>query len=56
MGWAWAMDTPFQYYKQVVSHLGATRNPLVVSWPARIRDQGGCAASSSTSPTSRPRC
>lgn len=40
MGWAWAMDTPFQYYKQVVSHLGAIRNPLVVSWPARIRDKG----------------
>jgi arylsulfatase A-like enzyme len=40
-GWGWAMSTPFQYYKQVVSHLGAIRNPLVVSWPARIRDRGG---------------
>ena len=40
-GWAWAMNTPFQYYKQVVSHLGATRNPLVISWPGRIRDEGG---------------
>jgi len=41
VGWAWAMNTPFRYYKQVVSHLGATRNPLVVSWPARLRDKGG---------------
>ena len=40
IGWAWAMNTPFQYYKQVVSHLGAIRNPLVVSWPARIKDKG----------------
>ena len=40
MGWAWAMNTPFQYYKQIVSHLGATRNPLVVSWPGRIKDPG----------------
>lgn len=39
-GWAWAMDTPFQYYKQVVSHLGAIRNPLIVSWPARIKADG----------------
>ena len=41
MGWAWAMNTPFQYYKQVVSHLGAIRNPLIVAWPARIRERGG---------------
>ena len=41
IGWAWAMNTPFRYYKQVVSHLGAIRNPLVVSWPARIKDAGG---------------
>lgn len=39
-GWAWAMNTPFRYYKQVVSHLGAVRNPLVVSWPARIKARG----------------
>lgn len=41
MGWAWAMNTPFQYYKQVVSHLGATRNPLVVAWPGHVADRGG---------------
>ena len=37
--WAHAMDTPFQWTKQVASHFGGTRNPLIVSWPARIKDQ-----------------
>jgi arylsulfatase A-like enzyme len=41
VGWAWAMDTPFQWGKQVASHLGGTRNPLVIVWPDRIKDQGG---------------
>ena len=40
-GWAWAGDTPFQWGKQVASHLGATRNPMVVAWPRRIKDLGG---------------
>lgn len=40
-GWAWAMNTPFQWTKQIASHLGGVRNPLAVSWPARIRDKGG---------------
>lgn len=40
-GWAWAMNTPFQYMKQVASHLGGTRNPMVLSWPAGIKDSGG---------------
>lgn len=40
-GWAWAASTPFQWHKGVASHFGAVRNPLVVSWPARIRDGGG---------------
>jgi arylsulfatase len=39
--WAHAMCTPFQWTKQVASHFGGTRNPLVVSWPARIKDRGG---------------
>ena len=39
--WAWAGNTPFQWGKQVGSHLGGTRNPLVVRWPARISDAGG---------------
>ena len=38
--WAWAGNTPFQWGKQVGSHLGGTRNPLVVHWPDRIRDAG----------------
>ena len=39
--WAHAMDTPFQWTKQVVSHCGGTRNPMIISWPARIKDKGG---------------
>ncbi|HSZ59440.1 MAG TPA: arylsulfatase [Tepidisphaeraceae bacterium] len=41
VGWAHAMDTPFQWTKQIASHWGGTRNGLVISWPARIRDKGG---------------
>jgi len=41
VGWAHAMDTPFQWTKQIASHFGGTRNGMVVSWPARIKDQGG---------------
>jgi arylsulfatase A-like enzyme len=37
VGWAWAGNAPFQWVKQVASHLGGTRNPMVVSWPARIK-------------------
>jgi arylsulfatase A-like enzyme len=40
-GWAWAMNAPFQWTKQIASHLGGVRNPLAVSWPARIKDKGG---------------
>ena len=36
VGWAHAMDTPFQWTKQVASHFGGTRNGLVISWPRRI--------------------
>lgn len=39
--WAWAGNAPFQWVKQVASHLGGARNPMVVSWPARIREGGG---------------
>src|SRR5262249_3910920 len=41
VGWAWAMNTPFQWGKQIASHFGGTRNPLVISWPDRIKDGGG---------------
>ncbi len=37
IGWAWAGNTPFQWTKQIASHLGGTRNPMVVSWPAKIQ-------------------
>src|SRR5690606_13578102 len=40
-GWGWAMDTPFQWLKRMASHLGGVRNPLVVTWPQRIKDAGG---------------
>lgn len=40
IGWAHAMDTPFQWTKQVASHFGGTRNPLIIDWPDGIR-QGG---------------
>jgi arylsulfatase A-like enzyme len=39
--WAHAMNTPFQWTKQIASHLGGTRNPLVISWPAKLKDKGG---------------
>ncbi len=38
--WAWASNAPFQWGKQVASHLGGTRNPMVIHWPARINDGG----------------
>jgi arylsulfatase A-like enzyme len=41
IGWAHAMDTPFQWTKQIASHWGGTRNGMVISWPARIKDRGG---------------
>ncbi len=40
-GWAWAGNAPFQWGKQIASHLGGTRNPMVVAWPTRIEDKGG---------------
>jgi arylsulfatase A-like enzyme len=41
VGWALAGDTPFQWTKQVASHYGGTRNGMVISWPAGIKDVGG---------------
>ncbi|MBD2495217.1 arylsulfatase [Nostoc sp. FACHB-280] len=38
--WAWAVNTPFQWTKQIASHFGGTRNPLVISWGDNIKDQG----------------
>ncbi len=39
--WAWAMDTPFKWTKQVASHYGGTAQGMVVSWPGHIDDEGG---------------
>ena len=34
--WGWAGSTPYKGTKLLASHLGGTRNPMCVSWPARI--------------------
>lgn len=39
-GWGWAMNTPFPWAKMYASHLGGTRNGVVVSWPAGIKARG----------------
>ena len=39
--WAWAMDTPFKWTKQVASHYGGTAQGVAMSWPGRITDAGG---------------
>ena len=41
VGWAWAMNTPFQWTKQVASHWGGTRNGTIVHWPNGIEEKGG---------------
>ena len=40
-GWAWAMDTPFKWVKQVPSHFGGTAQGVAMSWPGHIKDAGG---------------
>jgi arylsulfatase len=40
-GWAWAMDTPFKWTKQVASHFGGTAQGVAMSWPGHINDVGG---------------
>jgi arylsulfatase len=42
-GWAWAGSTPYKGMKLLASHLGGTRNPMAIRWPAKI------------TPDSRPR-
>jgi len=41
VGWAWAMDTPYQWTKQIASHWGGTRNGTIVHWPKGIQEKGG---------------
>jgi arylsulfatase len=36
-GWAWAGSTPYRSTKLVGAHFGGTRQPLAVSWPAKIK-------------------
>jgi len=38
--WAHANNAPFQWGKQMASHLGGTRDPMVISWPKRIAGGG----------------
>jgi len=40
IGWAFAGDTPFPWVKQVASHFGGSRNPMVISWPKVIKHDG----------------
>lgn len=40
VGWAFAMNTPYQWTKQVASHFGGTRNGTVVHWPSHIKAKG----------------
>ncbi|CAM4343860.1 Arylsulfatase [Mycobacterium basiliense] len=40
VGWAWALDSPFQWMKQVASHFGGTRNGMAISWPSGITAAG----------------
>ena len=41
VGWAWAMNAPLQWTKQVASHWGGTRNGTIVHWPGGIEEAGG---------------
>ncbi|MCX6161081.1 MAG: arylsulfatase [Ignavibacteriae bacterium] len=40
VGWAHAMNTPYQWTKQVASHWGGTRNGTIVHWPKGIKSKG----------------
>jgi arylsulfatase len=39
-GWAWATNAPLRLTKSYASHLGGTRNGMVLSWPARVKRRG----------------
>ena len=40
VGWSWAMNSPYQWTKQVASHWGGTRNGTIVHWPQGIQEKG----------------
>ena len=56
VGWAHAMDTPYQWTKQVASHWGGTRNGTIVHWPEGSRPRARSATSSTMSSTWRRPC
>src|SRR5476651_1840846 len=41
VGWAWALDTPYKWTKQIPSFFGGARQGMAISWPAKIKDKGG---------------
>jgi arylsulfatase A-like enzyme len=48
-GWGWAGSSPYKGTKLLASHFGGTRNPMAVSWPAKIKHDAG-----RSSPSFRP--
>jgi len=40
VGWALAMNTPYQWTKQVASHFGGTRTGTIVHWPKGFKAKG----------------
>jgi arylsulfatase A-like enzyme len=40
-GWGWANATPFKGVKKMPCYFGATRDPMIVIWPKRIKEKGG---------------
>jgi arylsulfatase A-like enzyme len=40
VGWAHAMNAPYQWTKQVASHFGGTRNGMIVHWPRGFEARG----------------
>jgi len=41
VAWAWALDTPFKWTKQIPSFFGGTSNGMAIAWPGHIKDAGG---------------
>ncbi|WNZ11704.1 arylsulfatase [Streptomyces sp. 11x1] len=40
-GWALALNTPYQWTKQVASHFGGTRDGMILHWPRGVAERGG---------------
>ncbi|ANQ51953.1 arylsulfatase [Flammeovirga sp. MY04] len=38
--WAWAVNSPYQWTKQIASHLGGVRNAMAISYPKGIEARG----------------